>query len=136
MMTLIAIVHVIVAIVLVILVLIQDSKSDGALGIGGGGGGNSNSILGATGAQTLAAKLTVAAAIIFAVTCMSLTYMSSQANKSVVDTLPLPTAPKAPVPTASPNQPIEGTAAGAASAPAGAPAAATAPAASPAPVTK
>lgn len=89
MMTFVAIVHVIVAIVLIALVLLQDSKSDGALGIGGSG---SNSLLGATGAQTLAAKMTMFAAIIFAVTCLALTYFTSSAHKSVIDSLPLPTA--------------------------------------------
>ncbi len=94
MMTLVAIVHIIVAIVLIILVLIQDSKSDGALGMGGAS--NANSILGATGAQTLAAKMTVAAAIIFALTCLGLTFFGAKANRSVVDSLPAPTVPLTP----------------------------------------
>lgn len=89
--TFIAVLHVLVAIILISLVLIQDSKGGGALGIGGGG---SNSILGATGAQTLAAKLTTVAAILFAVTCLTLTYMTSRKQKSVLDTAgALPVAP-------------------------------------------
>jgi preprotein translocase subunit SecG len=60
----IGIIHIVVAIALIILVLIQDSKSDGALGMGGSSG--SNSLLGATGAQTLAGKMTVWTAVIFA----------------------------------------------------------------------
>ncbi|WP_374029845.1 preprotein translocase subunit SecG [Bdellovibrio bacteriovorus] len=89
--TFIGIMHILVAVVLIILVLIQDSKSDGALGMGGSSG--SNSLLGATGAQTLAGKMTVWAAIIFAVTCLALSVLTSSKTKSVVDTLPLPTAP-------------------------------------------
>src|SRR5688500_15192830 len=90
--TFITVVHVLVALILVVLVLIQDSKGGGgALGIGGGG---SNSILGATGAQTLAARLTRWTAVLFAITCLSLTYLSSQSQKSVIDTAgPLPTTP-------------------------------------------
>lgn len=89
--TFIGILHIIVALVLIVLVLIQDSKSDGALGMGGSSG--SNSLLGATGAQSLAGKMTVWAAIIFAVSCLTLSVMTSSKTKSVVDALPLPTAP-------------------------------------------
>lgn len=121
MMTFVAIIHIIVAFVLIGLVLIQDSKG-GGLGIGGGGGG-SNSLLGAAGAQTLASKMTRWMAGFFAVTCISLTMMTAQNSRSVLDAGPLPTssAPAAP-----------GAAAGEAAVPAAttetAPAAETAPA--------
>lgn len=96
----IGILHILAALVLIVLVLIQDSKSDGALGIGGSSG--SNSLLGATGAQTLAGKLTVWAAIIFACTCLTLAVLTSGHMKSVVDSLPLPVAPatSSPAPAA------------------------------------
>jgi len=89
--------------VLIVLVLIQDSKSDGALGIGGSSG--SNSLLGATGAQTLASKLTVWSAVVFAITCLLLSVLTARSSKSVVDSLPLPTNPvQAPaVPTSAPE---------------------------------
>ncbi|WP_413288561.1 preprotein translocase subunit SecG [Bdellovibrio sp. HCB337] len=110
--TFVAILHIVVALILIGLVLIQDSKGGGALGIGGGGG--SNSVLGATGASTLAAKMTRIAAIIFALTSIGLTVLSSQQSKSVLDKLPAASAvPAAPT------------------APAAAPADATAPAAAP-----
>lgn len=123
--TFIGVLHIIVALVLIVLVLIQDSKSDGALGMGGSSG--SNSLLGATGAQSLAGKMTVWAAIIFAVTCLALATMTSSKTKSVVDSLPLPTAPS------QEHFPTEATdaAAGAAAVPT-APAEAATPAASPA----
>lgn len=91
--TFIGILHIIVALVLIVLVLIQDSKSDGALGMGGSSG--SNSLLGATGAQTLAGKMTVWSAVIFAITCLTLSVLTASNTKSVVDSLPLPTAPAA-----------------------------------------
>ncbi|MGZ3826969.1 MAG: preprotein translocase subunit SecG [Bdellovibrio sp.] len=121
--TFIGILHISVALILIVLVLIQDSKSDGALGMGGSSG--SNSLLGATGAQSLAGKMTVWAAITFAVTCLTLSVLTSSKTKSVVDTLPLPTAPvTAPAaPTTAPS---------ATSAPANAPEATTAPAPAPA----
>lgn len=96
--TFIGILHIIVALVLIILVLIQDSKSDGALGMGGSSG--SNSLLGATGAQTLAGKMTVWSAVIFAVTCLTLSVLTASNTKSVVDSLPLPVAPAASAPVA------------------------------------
>lgn len=78
------VVHILIAVALCALVLVQDSKGGGALGIGGSG---SNSLLGATGAQTLAAKLTKYMAILFAVSCVALTYFLAHDNKSVVDQL-------------------------------------------------
>ncbi len=89
--TFIGIIHIIVALVLIILVLIQDSKSDGALGMGGSSG--SNSLLGATGAQSLAGKLTVWMAIAFAISCLTLSILTASKTKSVVDSMPLPVAP-------------------------------------------
>lgn len=101
--TFVAVLHVLVAFTLIGLVLIQDSKGGGALGIGGGGG--SNSLLGATGAQTLAARLTRYAAIIFAVTCLSLTYFSGLRAKSVIDTAPAAAAMPAPAAPAEATTP-------------------------------
>jgi len=98
--TFIAILHVVTALVLISLVLIQDSKGDGALGMGGGGGG-SNSVFGATGASTLAAKMTRIAAIIFALTSIGLSVLSSQQSKSVLDQMPAATSAPAPVVPAS-----------------------------------
>lgn len=97
--------HIIITIALCGLVLIQDSKGGGALGIGGGG---SNSLLGATGAQSLAANMTKWVAILFAGSCIALTYFLAHQNKSVVDQLNTATlAPvESPIPAASPTTPI------------------------------
>lgn len=86
-MTFVAILHILVALLLIGLVLVQDSKGGGALGMGGGG---SNSVLGAAGAQTLWAKLTRIIAFIFAITCITLTYMSALKTKSIIDSVPVP----------------------------------------------
>ncbi len=98
--TFVAILHVLTALVLISLVLIQDSKGDGALGMGGGGGG-SNSVFGATGASTLAAKMTRIAAIVFALTSIGLSVLSSQQSKSVLDQAPITTS--APVTAPAPE---------------------------------
>ncbi|HEY8271026.1 MAG TPA: preprotein translocase subunit SecG [Pseudobdellovibrionaceae bacterium] len=97
--TFIAVLHVIVALVLISLVLIQDSKGGGALGMGSGGG--SNSVLGATGASTLAAKMTRIAAIVFALTSIGLTVLSARESKSILDKLPATSA----IPAATPATP-------------------------------
>lgn len=120
--TLVTVIHIIVALALIALVLLQDSKSDGALGMGSSN--NANSVLGATGAQTLAGKMTMWMAIFFAVTCLALTYITSHSQSSVVDNLPLPTAPTAAAPTETPAAATAPT-----SAPTDAPATTTAPAA-------
>ncbi len=98
--TLLTLIHVIVALVLIGLVLIQDSKG-GALGIGGSSG--SNSLLGAGGAQTLAAKATRWVAVIFALTSIALSIWTTKKTQSVVSgSLPIPaaTAPQQTTPPA------------------------------------
>lgn len=111
--TLVAVIHILVALILVGLVLIQDSKGGGALGIGGGG---SNSLLGATGAQTLAARMTRWMAVLFAITSISLTYFSGQKGRSVLDAGAPVSGPVIPPASGAPGAP-------------GVPATATAPAA-------
>jgi preprotein translocase subunit SecG len=106
--------HILVAVVLIALVLVQDS-SGGALGIGGGG---SNSVLGATGAQTLAAKLTTAAAVLFAVTCIGLTFLSSRTQRSVLDTGGALAIPPVSAPAATTPPSTDGSAAATTTAPA------------------
>ncbi len=94
--------HILITIALCGLVLIQDSKGGGALGIGGSG---SNSLLGATGAQSLAANMTKWVAFLFAASCISLTYFLAHQNKSVVDQLG---AAAISAPAANPASPSAG----------------------------
>lgn len=107
----VAVVHILVSLVLITLILIQDSKS-GSLG-GAFGGGGSNSVLGATGATTLAQKMTRWTAAVFAITCIILAVESSRRHRSVIDDVvtnapatsapaPAETAPAAPQDPAAP----------------------------------
>lgn len=116
-----SVLHIIITVALCGLVLVQDSKGGGALGIGGSG---SNSLLGATGAQTLAATMTKWVAILFAASCVALTYFLAHQTKSVVDQVPAatltpaptePTTPAVPAPGAPANDPAKATDAKAAS---------------------
>jgi preprotein translocase subunit SecG len=85
MMTVVAIVHIIFCLLLISLVLLQDPKSSGG---GGGvfGGGGANSLLGATGGATFLTRLTRYSAVVFGITCMTLTLMSRPQTGSVIDT--------------------------------------------------
>lgn len=110
--TLIAIFHVAIALILVILVLLQDPKGGGAAGVFGGGGTSQSSFFGATGAGNFLTTLTKWMAVIFAITSVGMTYMTSHKGTSVLDDYVPPaaveTAPEAAAP-AAPTAPTENT---------------------------
>lgn len=102
MITFLAIIHILACVVLVGLVLIQDSKGGGVFT-----SQTSNSVLGATGASSLAENATKVMGVVFAATCIGLSIMASRSEKSVVDSVPAatssaqaPTAADATAPTA------------------------------------
>lgn len=106
--TFITITHIIVALILIALVLLQDSKS-GSVG-GAFGGGGSNSVLGATGATSLAQKITRYIAVVFAATSIALSVFATRAHKSIMDTTspsdaPAASAPAPTTPAAPANEP-------------------------------
>jgi preprotein translocase subunit SecG len=118
MVTFLTVLHIIITVSLIFLVLIQDSKGGGMGAFGGGG--NANSVLGATGATTLAAKLTQWFAVAFAISCIALAMTTSRGKKSVVDDMaPVPppatmaagvaaTATPSPSATPAPEAPAAG----------------------------
>ena len=99
MQTLLAFVHLGIALILIFFVLLQDSKGGAAGVFGGGGGGGSNTLFGATGAANFLVKATRWIAILFAATCIGLTYMTSQ-RSSVLDQYFPPAATESPVESA------------------------------------
>ncbi len=94
MVTFLATIHIIACIGLIVLVMLQDSKGGGMFS----GQTSSNSVLGATGGATLAGNLTKIITIVLAITCVGLAMLSSKAQKSVIDSLPV-SATSAPVET-------------------------------------
>lgn len=128
MITLIVVVHVIVCIALVIIVLLQAGKG---AEMGAAFGGASQTIFGSSGSGGFMSKLTTGAAIIFMLTCLSLSYFAShRSESSVVESakkqvagqplqLPaqpapgspaqpaagIPQAPQSPAPVTPPGQP-------------------------------
>lgn len=79
MVTFLTILHIFVSIILVVSVLLQSSKGGGLGGMFGGGGA---SVLGARGAASFLAKVTMYMAIGFGVTTMSIAVLSTKTNQT------------------------------------------------------
>ncbi len=131
MQTLILTLHIIVCVVLVILILLQAGKE----GMGVIFGGGNTSVFGSSGAGGMLAKMTAFMAVVFVVTSLSYTYVTSSRpsdESAVLNVEPLtiedvPAKPAAAPEAAAPAQPA--TTGEAPAAPEVAPAGAAAPAA-------
>jgi preprotein translocase subunit SecG len=103
MLTLLAIVHVLIGIGLIMFVLLQDPKG-GAMGVFSGGS-SSNTFFGASGATNFLTTTTRWLAILFAISCLTLTYLTARRGNSVMDSYVPPagaTAPAAPAADGAP----------------------------------
>lgn len=89
MITFLATIHILACLALIGLVLVQDSKGGGVFT----SQSSSNSVLGATGATTLAGTMTKIVSAILVVTCISLAVLSSRSQSSIVDSAVIPTTP-------------------------------------------
>ena len=101
-----AIIHLCIGFGLMFFVLLQDPKG-GAMGVFSGGG-SSNSFFGASGASNFLTKVTKWLAILFAASCLNLSYYTTQRGQSVMDTFtpPAGSAGAAKAPTEpTPGQP-------------------------------
>lgn len=94
MLTLLTVAHLVIGVSLVLFVLLQDPKG-GAMGVFSGGS-SSNSFFGASGASNFLTATTKWLAILFAVSSLSLTYMTAKKGASVMDDLPGATSAPAP----------------------------------------
>lgn len=89
--------HFVVCTALIVIVLLQAGKGGGMAGIFGGGG--SDQIFSAPSGMAFIKKVTVACALIFMVTSLALTLMSSRISmQSVIDQV-------SNIPIAAPQQP-------------------------------
>ena len=79
--TIVVAIHVLVCLALIFIVLLQHGKG---AGIGAAFGGSSQTVFGSTGAAPFLAKLTAAAAIVFMVTSLGLTFLGRQKEVSVM----------------------------------------------------
>jgi preprotein translocase subunit SecG len=102
--TVLLIVHVLACIFLVLVVLLQTGKG---ADMGAVFGGSSSTVFGSSGAGNFLTRLTTATAIVFMLTSMGLTYLSSHPTSSTVfDSAPVaePAPEGAPAePQAAPN---------------------------------
>jgi preprotein translocase subunit SecG len=114
MLTLLASVHIIIGFCLVLFVLLQDPKG-GAMGVFSGGS-SSNTFFGSSGASNFLTTVTKWLAVLFAVSCLTLTYICAKSNSgSVMDSLPAGAAlpvkpadvpPPTPATPATPDAPV------------------------------
>jgi preprotein translocase subunit SecG len=84
--TLILVVHVVVCVALIMIILLQTGKGADIGAVFGGG--SSQTLFGSSGATPFLSKLTIAAAVIFMVTSIVLTYFSGQGvprERSIMD---------------------------------------------------
>ncbi|MEW5854324.1 MAG: preprotein translocase subunit SecG, partial [Myxococcota bacterium] len=112
---LLTIIHVLVCVFLTLVVLLQQGNKQG---MGAAFGGSSSTVFGGRGANTFLQKLTAAAAGLFMVTSLTLSYLSSRTGSAFDDEVPAaeqtaapdPSAPKteAPVKEEKPAEPAAG----------------------------
>jgi preprotein translocase subunit SecG len=108
--TLVLVIHVIVCVALILIILLQSGKGADIGAVFGGG--SSQTVFGSTGASTFLSKVTIAAAVVFMVTSIILTYFSGKGGmmteRSVVTEQAAPqTPPPTPAPGTAPSQPAQ-----------------------------
>lgn len=101
MLTLLAVVHILIGLALILFVLLQDPKG-GAMGVFSGGS-SSSSFFGASGASNFLTSATKWLAILFAASCLTLTYITSKRGSSVMDTYTPPAAATGTNPAVDPK---------------------------------
>jgi preprotein translocase subunit SecG len=92
-MTIIIVLHILVCIALILIVLLQAGKG---AEMGAAFGGASQTIFGSAGAMGFLSKLTTAAAVIFMITSLLLTFSSTKKASTIMKERPAPTAPAEP----------------------------------------
>lgn len=100
MLTLLIVVHLLIGLTLMVFVLLQDPK-DGAMGMFSGGS-SSNSFFGSSGASTFLEKGTRWLGVLFAVSCLTLTYLTTKGGSSVMDKLPASNSTQQSAPSTTP----------------------------------
>jgi preprotein translocase subunit SecG len=71
------IIHILICVALVIVVLMQSAKGEGLAGAFGGGGGVTGAVFGGRGAASFLSRATTVLAVLFMVSCMTLSLLSS-----------------------------------------------------------
>ena len=103
--TLLIIIHVLACVALILIVLLQTGRG---AEMGAAFGGASQTLFGGSGGTTFMSKLTTGAAIIFMLTCLSLSYLATGVkSKSIMENVSQPAKEQGPVlPAPKPVQPV------------------------------
>jgi preprotein translocase subunit SecG len=99
--------HVLACLALILIVLLQTGKG---ADMGAAFGGASQTLFGGSGGSTFLSKLTTGAAVVFMITCLSLTYLTGGTPaKSLMENAPQeePATPAPALPEAKPVQPAQ-----------------------------
>lgn len=100
----VVVVHILACVALIMIVLLQTGRG---AEMGAAFGGASQTLFGGSGGTTFLSKLTTAAAVIFMLTCLGLSYISSgPQTKSVMDNVPVEVPQGPAIPEAKPVQPL------------------------------
>jgi preprotein translocase subunit SecG len=110
------IIHIVACLALILIVLLQTGRG---AEMGAAFGGASQTLFGGTGGATFLGKLTTAAAVIFMLTCLGLSYFAAgPQTKSIMERVPAQKAEGPVLPEAKPIEPAAGQPATAAEQPA------------------
>lgn len=104
--TILLVIHVLTCLFLIFIVLLQSGKG---AEIGAAFGGSSQTIFGSRGATTFLHKLTTGAAIIFMLTSLTLTVVTSKGTSVIKQTEPAATEQQNVLPAQIPDQPLQPT---------------------------
>jgi preprotein translocase subunit SecG len=98
--TLVLVIHVVACMALIAIVLLQTGRG---AEMGAAFGGSSQTLFGSSGGSTFLGKLTTAAAIVFMITCLGLTYFSAKPEgKSVMEKVKVEEKQSPVIPEAKP----------------------------------
>lgn len=101
--TLLMVFHVVACLALILIVLLQTGRG---AEMGAAFGGASQTLFGGSGGNTFLTRLTTGAAVVFMITCLGLTYLSSgPSTKSVMESAPVEKPQGPALPEATPIQP-------------------------------
>ena len=101
--TIVVLFHVLACMALILIVLLQTGKG---AEMGAAFGGASQTLFGGSGGTTFLGRLTTGAAVVFMITCLGLTYLSTgPSTKSVMEDVPVAATEAPLLPDAKPIQP-------------------------------
>jgi preprotein translocase subunit SecG len=106
MQTAVIVIHIVASLALILIVLLQTGRG---AEMGAAFGGASQTLFGGSGGTTFMSKLTTVVAVLFMVTCLGLTYLSSAPQeKSIMENVPVEKPQGPALPEAKPVQPMPG----------------------------